>query len=104
MGLTWFDVEFKIFDISATYNLLLGRPWIHAARVVASTVHQAMKFEWNHQEVIIHEDGSNPICTSQTILLIKNRRWMGGETYHHIEHVNAVEKDKSWSNKIESWV
>ncbi|XP_070046147.1 uncharacterized protein [Nicotiana tomentosiformis] len=39
MGPTWFDVEFQVLDISATYNLLLGRPWIHAAGAVASTLH-----------------------------------------------------------------
>jgi len=48
MGPTWFDVEFQVLDISASYNLLLGRPWIHATGVVASTLHQAVKFEWNH--------------------------------------------------------
>ncbi|XP_019264928.1 PREDICTED: uncharacterized protein LOC109242530 [Nicotiana attenuata] len=36
MGPTWFDVEFQVLDIYATYNLLLGQPWIHAAGVVAS--------------------------------------------------------------------
>ncbi|XP_070054573.1 uncharacterized protein [Nicotiana tomentosiformis] len=62
--LTWFDVEFQVLDISATYNLLLGRPWIHATGAVASTLHQVVKFEWNHQEVIIQGDGSNPIYTN----------------------------------------
>ncbi|XP_070003730.1 uncharacterized protein [Nicotiana sylvestris] len=102
MGPTLFDIEFQVLDISATYNLLLGRPWIHAAGAVASTLHQVVKFEWNHQEVIIHGDGSNPIYTSQTIQIIENKRRLGGETYHHIEHVNVDEKDKWWSNKIES--
>ncbi|XP_070011081.1 uncharacterized protein [Nicotiana sylvestris] len=102
MGPTWFDIEFQVLYISATYNILLGRPWIHAAGAVASTIQQAMKFKWNHQEVIIHGDESNPIYTNQTIPIIENKRRLGGETYHHIEHVNAVEKDKWWSNKIES--
>ncbi|XP_075087601.1 uncharacterized protein LOC142169612 [Nicotiana tabacum] len=39
MGPTWFDIEFQVLDISATYNLLLGRIWIHAAGAVASTLH-----------------------------------------------------------------
>ncbi|XP_070010811.1 uncharacterized protein [Nicotiana sylvestris] len=102
MGPTWFDVEFQVLDITISYNLLLGRPWIHTVGAVASTLHQAVKFEWNHQEVIIHGDGSNPIYTSQTIPVIGNRRRLGEETYHHIKHVNAIEKDKWWSNKIES--
>ncbi|XP_075080350.1 uncharacterized protein LOC142165868 [Nicotiana tabacum] len=45
MGPTWFDVEFQVLDISTTYNLLLGQPWIHAARAVALTLHQPVKFE-----------------------------------------------------------
>ncbi|XP_070014026.1 uncharacterized protein [Nicotiana sylvestris] len=100
MGPTWFDVEFQVQGISATYNLLLGRHWIHATGIVASMIHQAMKFEWNHQEIIIHGDRSNPIYTSQTIPVIKNRRRLGGKTYHYIEHV--IKKDKWWSNKIEN--
>ncbi|XP_075080316.1 uncharacterized protein LOC142165837 [Nicotiana tabacum] len=43
MGPTWFDVEFQVIDVLASYNLLLGRPWIHAAGAVASTLHQAVK-------------------------------------------------------------
>ncbi|XP_070032585.1 uncharacterized protein [Nicotiana tomentosiformis] len=78
MGPAWFDVEFQVLDISATYNLLLGRPWIHAAGEVASTLHQDVKFEWNHQEVIIHGDKSNPIYTIQTVPVIENRKKLGG--------------------------
>ncbi|XP_070041174.1 uncharacterized protein [Nicotiana tomentosiformis] len=102
MGPTWFDVEFQVLDISASHNLLLGRPWIHVTGAVASTLHQAIKFEWNHQEVIIHGDGSNPIYTNQTAPVMENRRKLGGETYRRIEHDNAIEKDKWWSSKIES--
>ncbi|XP_070022884.1 uncharacterized protein [Nicotiana sylvestris] len=50
MGPTWFDIEFQVIDVPASYNLLLGRPWIHATGAVASTLHQVVKFEWNHQE------------------------------------------------------
>ncbi|XP_070008604.1 uncharacterized protein [Nicotiana sylvestris] len=102
MGPTWFDVEFQVIDVMTSYNLLLGRSWIHAAGVVASTLHQAVKFEWNHQEVIIHGDSSNPIYSRQTIPAIGGRKKIGGETYHHIERIKTVDKDKWWDNKIES--
>ncbi|XP_070023036.1 uncharacterized protein [Nicotiana sylvestris] len=84
--------------------LQMGQTWfdIHAARAVASTLHQEIKFEWNHHEVIIHGDGSNPIYSRHTILSIEGRRKLGGKTYHHIERVNAVDKDKWWDNKIRS--
>ncbi|XP_070026409.1 uncharacterized protein [Nicotiana sylvestris] len=48
MGTTWFDVDFQVIDMPTSYNLLLGRPWIHIAGAVASTLYQAVKFEWNH--------------------------------------------------------
>ncbi|XP_070005639.1 uncharacterized protein [Nicotiana sylvestris] len=85
MGPTWLDFDFQVIDVPASYNLLLGRRWIHVVGAVASTLHQAVKFEWNHQEVIIHGDMSNPIYSRQTILAIEGRRKLGGETYHHIE-------------------
>ncbi|XP_070035087.1 uncharacterized protein [Nicotiana tomentosiformis] len=94
MGPTWFGIEFQVLDISATYNLLLGRPWIHTAGAVASILHQIVMFEWNHQEVIIHGDGSNLLYTNQTVPVIENRRKLGGETYHSIVWVNAIEKDR----------
>ncbi|XP_070017927.1 uncharacterized protein [Nicotiana sylvestris] len=99
---TWFEVDFQVIDVPISYNLLLGQPWIHSARAVASMLHQAVKFKWNHQEVIIHGDDSNPIYSRQTILAIERRRKLGGESYHHIERLNVVDKDKWWENKIES--
>ncbi|XP_070003237.1 uncharacterized protein [Nicotiana sylvestris] len=74
---TWFDVDFQVIDVPTSYNLLLGWPWIHIAGAIASTLYQAVKFKWNHQEVIIHGDGSNPICSRQTIPSIEGRRNLG---------------------------
>lgn len=52
--------------------------------------------------MIIYSDGSNPIYSRQTILTIEGRRKLGRETYHHIERVNDIDKDKWWDSKIES--
>ncbi|XP_070010063.1 uncharacterized protein [Nicotiana sylvestris] len=80
MGPTWLDVDFQVIDVPASYNLLLGQPWIHVVGAIASTLHQVVKFEWNHQEVIIHGAASNPIYSRQTISAIEGRRKLGGET------------------------
>lgn len=34
-----FTMEFQVVDVAVSYNLLLGRPWIHAAKAVPSTLH-----------------------------------------------------------------
>jgi len=45
MGHAEFNVEFQVLDINISYNLL-GRPVIHRAGAVPSTLHQLMKFVW----------------------------------------------------------
>ncbi|XP_070002752.1 uncharacterized protein [Nicotiana sylvestris] len=45
---------FQVLDVAVSYNLLLGRPWIHAAKAVPSTLHQMVKFEWDRQGIIVH--------------------------------------------------
>ena len=39
-----FQITFQVMDIRAAYSCLLGRPWIHEAGAVTSTLHQKLKF------------------------------------------------------------
>ncbi|XP_016755231.2 uncharacterized protein [Gossypium hirsutum] len=39
-----YDIEFQVIDITPSYNCLLGRPWIHSAGAVPSSLHQKVKF------------------------------------------------------------
>ncbi|XP_058741175.1 uncharacterized protein LOC131613532 [Vicia villosa] len=39
-----FEITFQIMDIYPAYSCLLGRPWIHSAGAVTSTLHQMLKF------------------------------------------------------------
>ncbi|XP_019262922.1 PREDICTED: uncharacterized protein LOC109240708 [Nicotiana attenuata] len=58
IGPVEFTMEFQVLNVAVSYNLLLGRPWIHAAKAVLSTLHQMVKFEWDRQEIVVHgEDG-----------------------------------------------
>ncbi|XP_017630623.1 uncharacterized protein LOC108473519 [Gossypium arboreum] len=43
IGLNTYEVDFLMMDIKASYNCLLGRPWIHSAGVVPSSLHQKLK-------------------------------------------------------------
>ncbi|KAK8505873.1 hypothetical protein V6N12_042897 [Hibiscus sabdariffa] len=44
IGPAEYTVEFVVMDIKPTYNCLLGRPWIHSAGAVPSSLHQKLKF------------------------------------------------------------
>jgi len=39
-----FEVTCYVIDVDTSYNLLLGRSWIHRNSIVPSTLHQVMKY------------------------------------------------------------
>ncbi|KAH7866151.1 hypothetical protein Vadar_016306 [Vaccinium darrowii] len=52
------EVEFFVMDIPATFNLLLGRPWLHETRAVPSTLHQKVKFVVDGKVITMLGDSS----------------------------------------------
>ena len=40
----FFIVNFQVIKVDSLYNMLLGRPWLHTAGTVASTLHRRLKF------------------------------------------------------------
>ena len=69
IGPCTFNVEFQVMDISPFYNCLLGRPWIHIAGAVPSTLHQKIKFVIEGQLVYVsaEEDMIAAISSRGTI-------------------------------------
>ncbi|XP_017256291.1 uncharacterized protein LOC108225848 [Daucus carota subsp. sativus] len=45
--------KFLVIDCDSTYNIIMGRPWIHDLKAVPSTFHQVLKFPtpWGVQEI-----------------------------------------------------
>uniref|UniRef100_A0A2N9G339 Integrase catalytic domain-containing protein n=1 Tax=Fagus sylvatica TaxID=28930 RepID=A0A2N9G339_FAGSY len=46
-------VLFPVLEITTSYNLLLGRAWMHPLGIVPSTVHQKLKLPWKGGVLII---------------------------------------------------
>ena len=57
-------VLFHVLEITTSYNLLLGRAWMHPLGIAPSTVHQKLKLSWKGGVLIIPGDGeiSTPMC------------------------------------------
>ncbi|GLJ14817.1 hypothetical protein SUGI_0240950 [Cryptomeria japonica] len=47
------DVVCQVLDLDLTYNILLGRPWIHEINAVPSTYHRCIKLPHNGVEVTV---------------------------------------------------
>ncbi|XP_074296949.1 uncharacterized protein LOC141627614 [Silene latifolia] len=47
------QVRYLVIDGPSTYNVILGRPWIHEMKAIPSTYHQCRKFStpWGVQEI-----------------------------------------------------
>jgi len=62
VGSCTFQVVFQVMDISPAYSCLLGRPWIHTAGVVPSTLHQKLKFIINDKLIIVSGEEELLVC------------------------------------------
>ncbi|XP_070010973.1 uncharacterized protein [Nicotiana sylvestris] len=68
IGIVEFTMEFQVLDVAVSYNLLLGRPLIHAAKAVLSTLYQMVKFEWDRQEIVVH--GEDNLCVPNDVIVL----------------------------------
>ena len=86
-----YDVNFQVLRIDSSYNLLLGRPWLHTAGAVPSSLHQKMKLIIGNQLVTIlaeepisiYNDGEIPYidgCASEEA------------SFHSFEFVTVIHK------------
>ncbi|KAK4738129.1 hypothetical protein R3W88_001826 [Solanum pinnatisectum] len=88
IGPAEFKVEFQVLDINTSYNLFLGRPFIHMAGAVPSTLHQLMKFVWKDQELVIYGEGSH---SNEYAPIVDNIS--RGCDFYTVELVNATGDD-----------
>ena len=60
---------FFVAEVQGSYNLILGRDWIHANRCVPSSLHQLL-IQWVGDEIeVVHADSSAQVTTVDSPLL-----------------------------------
>jgi hypothetical protein len=86
-----YNINFQVLRIDSPYNLLLGRPWLHTAGAVPSSLHQKMKLIIGNQLVTIlaeepisiYNDGAIPYidgCASEEA------------SFHSLEFVTVIHR------------
>ena len=71
IGLTSFVTVFQVLRIPTSFNLLLGRPWIHRVRAISSSIHQKVKFIHDGQVVVVQSMG-NMFISAEPVLEISH--------------------------------
>uniref|UniRef100_A0A2N9HWY0 Reverse transcriptase n=1 Tax=Fagus sylvatica TaxID=28930 RepID=A0A2N9HWY0_FAGSY len=88
-----YNINFQVLRIDSPYNLLLGRPWLHTAGAVPSSLQQKMKLIIGNQLVTIlaeepisiYNDGAVPYidgCASEEA------------SFHSFEFVTVIHRDE----------
>ena len=90
IGPCTFKVKFQVMDISPSYNCLLGKPWIHIARVVPSTLHQKIKFVTEGQLVSIAAEEDMIAATSLGAPYVEADEKALECSFRSLEFVNAM--------------
>ncbi|XP_070045820.1 uncharacterized protein [Nicotiana tomentosiformis] len=84
-----FEVTFQVLDMDTLYNFLLGRPWIHAAGAVPSTLHQMVKSEHENQEIVVHGEDEQSIYRDPSVPCLEAREGSEHIVYQAFEIVVA---------------
>ncbi|KAK5804510.1 hypothetical protein PVK06_032159 [Gossypium arboreum] len=85
-----YNVEFQVMDITPLYNCLLGRPWIHSAGAVPSSLHQKVKFIMDGCLVTVEEEEDIIASISPDALYLEVSKDAVECSFRSLEFVNAT--------------
>ena len=87
IGPATFVTVFQVLRIPTSFNLLLGRPWIHRARAIPSSLHQKVKFIHDGQVVTAQSVG-DMFISSEPVLQISHNNddlFLTGFTFNKVQ-------------------
>jgi len=90
VGPCTYEVDFQVMDISPSYNCLLGRPWIHAAGAVPSSLHQKLKFVIDDKVVSVGAEEEMVASTFTGETYVEPNEDVPEPSFQSFEFVNAT--------------
>jgi len=92
-----------VIEVDSPYNMLLGRPWLHIAGAVASSLHRRLKFISENQLITIMVEKPMTIFQGTSIPYI-NVNAFPEASFHSFELVskihNALKPKSSWTTVV----
>ncbi|XP_058757379.1 uncharacterized protein LOC131630634 [Vicia villosa] len=90
-----FQITFQVMDIFPAYSCLLGRPWIHEAGAVTSTLHQKLKFVRNGKLVVVNGERALLISHLSSFRAIEADEATIGTAFQALSVDNESKKNKA---------
>ena len=86
IGPVRYSILFQVLRIRSSINLLLGRPWIHEAGAIPSSLHQKLKFIHEGHIITIQSD-IDVVTSSEPVLHISHNEddlYLTGFTFDEV--------------------
>ncbi|XP_016679151.2 uncharacterized protein [Gossypium hirsutum] len=90
IGPTIYEVNFLVMDIKPSYSSLLGRPWIHSAGAVPSSLHQKLKLVSEGRVVTIDAEEDIIASVTNDAPYLETSDDAIECSFHSLEFVNAT--------------
>ncbi|RVW70807.1 Retrovirus-related Pol polyprotein from transposon 17.6 [Vitis vinifera] len=90
IGPVSYSIVFQVLRIQSSFNLLLGRPWIHEAGAIPSSLHQKVKFI-HEGRIITIQSNRDIITSSEPVLHISHSEddlHLTGFTFYEVQVVS----------------
>ncbi|XP_050908422.1 uncharacterized protein LOC127122059 [Lathyrus oleraceus] len=100
VGLQQFQILFQGMEINPGYSCLLGRPWIHDACVVTSTLHHELKFIRNGKLAIVYGEQVLMISQLSSFRYIDVEKDVVITQFQGLEIANAVRIEDLDEDKV----
>jgi hypothetical protein len=86
-----YNINFQVLRINSPYNLLLGRPWLHTAGAIPSSLHQKMKLIIGNQLVTILAEEPISVYHDQAVPYIDGYAFEEA-SFHSFEFVIVIHR------------
>ncbi|XP_057426077.1 uncharacterized protein LOC130719465 [Lotus japonicus] len=90
VGPVTFIMTFQVIDMVPAYSCLLGRPWMHPAKALPSTLHQKIKFIVDDKLVIVSAEEDMLISKPITTPYIEAAEGAVEASFQSLEIANAT--------------
>ncbi|XP_057453231.1 uncharacterized protein LOC130745105 [Lotus japonicus] len=90
VGPVTFIMTFQVMDMVPAYSCLLGRPWMHPAKALPSTLHQKIKFIVDDKLVIVSAEEDMLISKPITAPYIEAAEGAVEASFQSLEIANAT--------------
>ncbi|XP_058751635.1 uncharacterized protein LOC131624732, partial [Vicia villosa] len=90
-----FKITFQVMDIFPAYSCLLGRPWIHEAGAVTSTLHQKLKFVKDGKMVVVNGEQALLISHLSSFRTIEADEVVIGTAFQALSVNDEIKKDEA---------